>query len=60
MARIQISPETLAILSRIMKENGALKPGLPVEVVVPLRKRTMLQYLLEPLNQSLWKTFRES
>ena len=59
-ARIQISPETLATLSRILKENEALKPGLPVEVVVPLRKRTMLQYLLEPLNQSLWKTFRES
>lgn len=59
-ARIQISPETLATLNRIMKQNEALKPGLPVEVVVPLRKRTVLQYLLEPLNQSLWKTFRES
>ena len=59
-ARIQISPETLKTLNRIMKENESLKPGLPVEVVVPLRKRTMLQYLLEPLNQSLWKTFRES
>jgi HlyD family secretion protein len=59
-ARIQISPETLRTLNRIMKDSDALKPGLPVEVVVPLRKRTMLQYLLEPLNQSLWKTFRES
>ena len=59
-ARIQISPETLKTLNRIMKDSDSLKPGLPVEVVVPLRKRTMLQYLLEPLNQSLWKTFRES
>lgn len=59
-ARIQISPETFATLARIIKNPQTLKPGLPVEVVVPLRKRTVLQYLLEPLNQSLWKTFRES
>ena len=59
-ARVQISPETAATLNRIVHDTQALKPGLPVEVVVPLRKRTMLQYLLEPLNQSLWKTFRES
>jgi HlyD family secretion protein len=36
-----------------------LKSGLPVELVVPLRKRTALQYLTEPLNQSLWRSFRE-
>jgi len=59
-ARVEISPDVYATLSRIVKEPQALKPGLPVEVVVPLRKRTVLQYLLEPLNQSLWKTFRES
>ena len=59
-ARVQISPETAATLNRIVHDAQALKPGLPVEVVVPLRKRTVLQYLLEPLNQSLWKTFRES
>ena len=59
-ARIQIDPQTLATLNRLTKNSDALKPGLPVEIVVPMRKRTMLQYLLEPLNQSLWKTFRES
>ncbi|ESQ93261.1 hypothetical protein ABAC460_00750 [Asticcacaulis sp. AC460] len=57
-ARVQISPETLATLSRMGTEK--LKPGLPVEVVVPMRERTVLQYILEPLNQSLWKTFRET
>lgn len=36
-----------------------LSPGLPVEVVVPLRKRTALQYLLEPLSQTVWRSFRE-
>lgn len=36
-----------------------IKPGLPVEILVPLRRRTLLQYLLEPLNQTLWRSFRE-
>jgi HlyD family secretion protein len=37
-----------------------LRPGLPAQVVIPTRKRTALQYLLEPLNQTLWGSFRES
>lgn len=37
-----------------------LSPGLPVEVVIPLRKRTALQYLLEPLSQAVWRSFREN
>jgi HlyD family secretion protein len=41
--------------------NGArIRPGLPAQVVVPTRKRTALQYFLEPLNQSIWSSFRES
>jgi HlyD family secretion protein len=38
----------------------ALVPGLPVEVVVPLHSRTALEYLIEPLGQSLWRSFREN
>jgi HlyD family secretion protein len=50
---------------RRLQEGGRrpdreLKSGMPVEMVVPLRKRTALQYLLEPLNQSLWRSFREN
>lgn len=37
-----------------------LSPGLPVEVMIPLRKRTALQYLLEPLSQTVWRSFREN
>ncbi len=49
-------------LDKILSVRGAdmgMRPGLPVEVVVPLRKRTALQYFLEPLTQSLWRSFRE-
>jgi HlyD family secretion protein len=39
--------------------NGDLRPGLPVESVLTVRKRTALQYLLEPLTGALWKSGHE-
>lgn len=54
---------TRAELARLdpNEQTGAreLRPGLPAQVVIPTRKRTALQYLLEPLNQSIWGSFRE-
>jgi len=39
--------------------NGELRPGLPVEAVLAVRKRTALQYLLEPLTGALWRSGHE-
>jgi HlyD family secretion protein len=52
----------VAEIEEIRKIKGSadgIKPGLPVEVLVPLRKRTLFQYLVEPINQALWRSFRE-
>jgi HlyD family secretion protein len=52
-----------AEMERLQSASGRslmLSPGLPVEVVIPLRRRTALQYLLEPLQQSVWRSFREN
>lgn len=57
-AEVLVPPEELARVRRALG-NGQLRPGLPVEVVIPVRKRTALQYLLEPLTGSLWRSFRE-
>ncbi len=49
-------------MAKIRKVRGprtGIGPGLPVEVIVPLRTRTALQYLIEPLTQTVWKTGRE-
>jgi HlyD family secretion protein len=49
-------------LDAVKAERGkdfSLKPGMPVQVLVPLRKRTALQYLFEPLTDAMWKSFRE-
>ena len=39
--------------------RGQLRPGLPVEVVLTSRKRTALDYLLEPLTTYFWSSLRE-
>ncbi len=36
-----------------------MSAGLPAEMVAVTRKRTALDYLLEPLNQAMWRSFRE-
>ena len=54
-----VPPEELAKIIEVRGEDSGMRPGLPVEIVVPLRKRTALQYLFEPLTQRLWRSFRE-
>jgi HlyD family secretion protein len=44
---------------RQVRGDAGLKAGLPAEVLVPLRKRTALGYLTEPLTQMLWRAGRE-
>lgn len=51
-----------ATLDRLkLAENGTfqLRPGLPAQVLIPLRKRTALQYLTQPLTEAIWRSFRE-
>jgi HlyD family type I secretion membrane fusion protein len=45
---------------REVRADPGLRPGLPAEVMVPLRKRSALDYLLEPLTQTLWRAGREN
>lgn len=39
--------------------GGELRPGLPVDAVLKVRKRTALQYLVEPLSGALWHSGHE-
>jgi HlyD family secretion protein len=58
-AEVTVGAGELAKISRISGGPERVKPGLPVELLIPLRRRTMLQYLLEPLDQALWRSMRE-
>lgn len=53
---IVVPPEELTKLGRTAH---SIRSGMPVEVVIVLRKRTALDYLTEPLMRSLWRTGTE-
>ena len=54
-----VVPESELNRVRSVLGQGELRPGLPVEVVMTVRKRTALDYLLEPLTGALWRSGHE-
>lgn len=54
-----VVPEAELNKVRQVLGSGELRPGLPVEAVMTVRKRTALQYLLEPLTGALWRSGHE-
>ena len=51
VAEIDVQPSELERVRELLG-RGELRPGLPVGVMLSVRKRTALQYLLEPLTRS--------
>ncbi len=58
-AEVAAPPEELDKIRQIRGAQSGLQAGLPVEVLIPLRKRSALAYLLEPLTQTFWRMGRE-
>jgi len=56
---VTIAPDQIALIRDYREGDFAMKPGMPVEVVVPLRRRTALQYMIDPLTDTMWRSFRE-
>jgi multidrug efflux pump subunit AcrA (membrane-fusion protein) len=51
-----------AQLARLQAAHGGqlqLRAGLPVEVMIRLRPRSALSYLLEPLTDQFWGSLHE-
>ena len=46
-------------MDKLGRAANTLRPGAPVEVIILLRKRTALSYLLEPLTNNLWRSVSE-
>jgi HlyD family secretion protein/epimerase transport system membrane fusion protein len=55
LARIAVDRPTL----HRMAPGVDLIPGMPVEVLVVTERRTMLDYLMRPFDDALWRSFRE-
>jgi HlyD family secretion protein len=49
----------LDLIKQVRGRGFALRPGMPVEILIPLRKRSALDYALEPLVGSFWSSFHE-
>ena len=58
VAEIEVAPAELDKVRAVLG-RGQLRPGLPVEAVLSARKRTALQYILEPLTSNFWRSLRE-
>ena len=54
-----VVPESELNRIRSVIGKGELRPGLPVETVMTVRKRSALQYLMEPLTGALWRSGHE-
>lgn len=59
VTQVAVPPEELRRLTAAAGDEHRLRAGLSAQVVIPTRKRTALQYLVEPLNQTLWRSLRE-
>jgi membrane fusion protein, type I secretion system len=57
-AQIVVPEAELNKVRRVLG-NGELRPGLPVEVVLTVRKRTALEYIFDPLTSALWRSGHE-
>ncbi len=58
-AEVSVPPAEMDRIRKVRGPRTGLQAGLPVEVLVPLRKRSALDYLVEPLMQTFWRSGRE-
>lgn len=56
---IVVPRDQLELIQGVRGVDFALRAGMPVQVLIPLRRRTALDYALEPLVGSFWSSFRE-
>jgi HlyD family secretion protein len=58
-AEIMVQQSELLRLRANIPYSIELRPGMPVEIMIPLRKRTALQYVFEPLLRSVRRSLSE-
>lgn len=56
---IVVPRSQLALIRDVRGKDFELRAGMPVQILIPLRKRTALDYAIEPLTGSFWASFRE-
>lgn len=55
-----VLPDTAWKEAAASRHFGMLRAGTPVEVLAIVRRRSLVEYLLEPLTAGAWRAFREA
>lgn len=58
-AEIMVPKAQIDMLKKVRGADIGIRPGVPVSVLVKLRKRTALQYLLDPLTEAFSRSMHE-
>lgn len=58
-ADVVVPESEIAKLRAVRGADTGIRPGIPVQVFVGLKKRTALNYLLDPLTEMLTRSFHE-
>ncbi|MCU6454125.1 HlyD family type I secretion periplasmic adaptor subunit [Sphingomonas sp. A2-49] len=58
-ADVAVPRDQLRLIRGVRGQAFSLRAGMPVQVLIPLKRRTALDYALEPLVGSFWSSFRE-
>lgn len=59
LVEVELPREELQRVDPIRTGETDLLPGMPAEVVIPIGRRSALQYALDPLVDTLWRSLRE-
>ncbi|WP_454278431.1 HlyD family type I secretion periplasmic adaptor subunit [Sphingomonas sp. Marseille-Q8236] len=58
-AEIAVPHDQIARIAAVRGGDTGIRAGVPVAVMVPLRRRTALQYLFDPLTEAFSRSFHE-
>jgi len=56
---VTVGRDQLGLVRDVRGRDFTLRAGMPAQILIPLRRRTALDYALEPLIGSFWSSFRE-
>ncbi|MBI1687004.1 HlyD family type I secretion periplasmic adaptor subunit [Caulobacter hibisci] len=58
-AEIVVPESQMRLLRAVRGADTGIRPGVPVQVLIKLRKRTALQYMLDPLTEAFKRSLHE-
>lgn len=58
-SEIVVPEDQLRMLRAVRGADTGIRPGVPVQVLIKLRKRTALQYMLDPLTEAFKRSLHE-